>query len=283
MIPRFNITIPEKLDEALELLESGNALPICGGTDLLVLMRAGKITAENLVYIGRIPELHIMEERNDSIYIGAACRFDEIEKSELIKKNAPLLAVAAGQVGSPPIRNRGTIGGNVQNASPAGDGLVALYGEEAVVVKVSRNGEEEIPIQEFVLGPRKTQLRPGELIKGFLIPKKEKGFSKFFKVGRRNALAISVVNGCVCVNHAGKKLSDIRIVLGAVGITPVIIDGVNEKISGLQYTPETDESVQKIIEDSISPIDDIRASKEYRRYIAGISVRRALREAADWR
>ncbi len=283
MIPRFDISLPEKLDEALELLESGDSLPVCGGTDLLVLLRAGKIKAERLVYIGRIPELHVIEDRDDSIYVGAACRFEEIEKNECIKKNAPLLAAAAGQVGSPAVRNRGTIGGNVQNASPAGDGLVALYGEKAVVVKVSRSGEEQIPIQDFVLGPRKTLLKPGELIKGFLISKKEAGFRKFFKIGRRNALAISVVNGCVCAKCDGQTLYDIQVVLGAVGITPVIIDGVNEKISRMPYNHETDESVQEIIEKSISPIDDIRAGKEYRRYIAGISVRRALREAADWR
>ena len=283
MIPRLNIAIPETMDGALEILKTQNSLPLCGGTDLVVLLRRRRIAADDFVCIDRIPELKAIEDMGDSIFVGAACTFSEIEKNELIRNTAPLLASAAGMVASPPIRNRATIGGNVQNASPAGDGLVALYGEKAVVVIESHCGSRVVPVRDFVIQPGKTKLKKEELIKGFTIPKKSNVYNRFFKVGRRNALAISVVNGCVSATCEEGVLSNIEVVLGAVGPKPICITELNEQIGGKCYTAEIDEMVQAIVERSISPIDDVRASSEYRRYIAGISVRRALREAAGGR
>ena len=284
MLPKFDLIQPRTLAEALRWMNGEETvLPICGGTDVFVRLRAGVPMGTTLLSLLHLVELQQIKEDDSYIRIGAGCTFSVLERHALVQQYAPMLAAAASIVGSPAIRNRATIGGNIENASPAGDGLVALYGERAEIKLVSADGTRMVPVSKYVLAPKKTARKQNELIAEIQIPKEGCSHQEFFKQGRRNALAISVVNGCVSADANGDALNHVRVVLGAVAITPVELLEVGELVNGKRYTHELDEQVQKIIESSIHPIDDVRASKEYRRYIAGVHVRRALRHAAGWR
>lgn len=284
MLPKFDLIQPRTLAEALDCMNGEETiLPMCGGTDVFVRLRAGVPMGTTLLSLLQLDELRQIKEEDSYIRIGAGCTFSTLEGNPLVQRYAPMLAAAAAVVGSPAIRNRATIGGNIENASPAGDGLVSLYGERAEIKLVSVDGSRVVPISEYMLAPKKTTRKQNELIVEIQIPKEGHSYQEFFKQGRRNALAISVVNGCISADADGDVLNHVRVVLGAVAITPVELPGVGELVNGKRYTRELDEQVQKIVEDAIQPIDDVRASKEYRRYIAGVHVRRKLRRAAGWR
>lgn len=280
MLPKFEVDLPKTIGEAISNLSADKtALPVCGGTDLLVRLRAGSCAAQRLVYVNELRELHGISKDSNGLMIGAACTLSDIEADPLVREYASLLAEGCGMVGSPAIRNRGTIGGNAENASPAGDGLCALYGVAAQVVLASAEGCRRIPIEEYVTGPRRTCRMQDEIILGFSVPIQNDGYHRFFKVGRRNALAISVVNGCVSVDLQEGVLRNVRLVLGAVAPTPVCLSEISERLEGRVYTNQLDEQLQGWIEESIHPIDDLRAGGAYRKYIAGVMIRRALREA----
>lgn len=279
MYASFAYTRPKSLGELYELLGQGGWI-YAGGTDLLVLLRSGKISTDRLIDVKEIPELQGIREENGKIIIGAACCFTEISENTLVREKLPGLAAGCRAVGSPQIRNKGTLGGNIQNSSPAGDGLNAAYALGAAVKLLSAAGGRLVPLTEFIQGPRKTLLQPGEVLVEVQLPTQEWTYQKFFKVGRRNALAISVVNGLVALTCNGDStIRRARISLGAVAPTPIQLTVAEEYLAGRFLDAETLFGVEELIRASVKPISDIRASKEYRSYIAGVSVRRALVEA----
>lgn len=278
MLSKFDYKRPATIEEALEYLETpGKNMVISGGTDLLVQIRSKMCKPDVVVDITRIPELKRIQDDSENIFIGGTVTFSEIMEDPIIDRYLPLLKQASMQFGSPLIRNLGTIAGNTQTASPAGDGLIALFTLMAEVVLISTKRERKVPITDFIIGPKKTSKEPNEIIKGFQISKKKYDFNRFFKIGKRNALAISIVNGGIMINFGkNKEIEEVVIVLGAVAPTPVRMVNAEKLLQGNVYTSELSHKLNEQIQGDVSPISDIRASKEYRRYISGVMCKRII-------
>lgn len=281
MYQSFEYIRPDSVGDLLKLLadEKLNSHIYGGGTDLLVFMRAGKIKADRIIDIKGIEQFSGITENDDEISIGSAVTLHEINNDPVVIRWAPALAQAAGQVGSVQIRHKGTIAGNIQTASPAGDALNVAYGLDGRVELVSAEGTRIIPLAQHILGPRKTSIGSGEVISRVLIPKRKWTQESFFKVGRRNALAISIVNGVVAVMLDEKgMITDARISVGAVAPTPLRIVQAEEFLIGTRLCEADLDKTAEIVSSNVSPISDIRAGADYRRYMAGAMVRRQLED-----
>ncbi len=272
---------PTSLQELFQLMESykDEAAIYAGGTDLLVLLRSGKVSFKYLIDVKKIPELNGINETEKVISIGSVSRFIDIQNSLLVNRWAKALSQASNQVGSVQIRFKGTLGGNIKTASPAGDGLNAAWALDAQIGLLSVNGERILPLTKFILAPRKTVILPGEVIARIYIPKREWSYQNFFKVGRRNALAISVVNGAVALEvDKNGTIKDSRISLGSVAPTPLRITKAEQLLMGKELHELPLEELTRIVQESVSPISDIRAGAEYRAYMAGVLVKKQIVE-----
>lgn len=284
MYAQFDYRQPKTETELFRILEchGETAALYAGGTDLLIHLRSGKVMPQMLLDIKRLPFMQQVREEEGMLSIGASCSFHQLHNDFRVKKWAPSLAKACQLVGSVQIRLKGTIGGNIQTASPAGDGLNALWGLDATVVLLSKGGLRRVPISEFITGPRQTALVSQEVISRIEIPKRESTREGFFKVGRRNALAISVVNGMVLMETDDQgTIIDARISLGCVGPTPLRITRAEEIIKGSFPDAELLSRIEQVVQDDVQPISDGRASADYRRYVAGIYVSRKINELME--
>ena len=283
----FKYIRPSSLEELFQAISlyGDDALIYGGGTDVLVLLRAGKLAAKALIDVKGIPDLQGISDAGDTISIGAACCFAEIEAHPLILRWAGSLGQAAGSVGSVQIRHKGTLAGNIQSASPAGDGLNAAWGLDATLRLISTKGRRSVSLSELVQAPRKTALRSGEVIARIDIPKQEWAYQRFFKVGRRNSMAISVVNGIVALKaDPSGIITDARISLGAVAPTPLRVPEAEAELVGGRADEAAASRAGEIVGASVKPISDIRAGAGYRGYMAGLMVKRqiiAFGEAAE--
>jgi carbon-monoxide dehydrogenase medium subunit len=250
----FDYFRPATLREALELLSAHGpkARIMAGGTDLVLEMKRGEAAPEVLVDVTAIPELRVLECDDQVLRIGAACTFAAICTSPYVRDYAPALAAAAGQVGSPQIRARGTIGGNVGTRSPAGDALPPLVAHGAEAVVVSGAGARTVRIEEILSGAER--LEPGELIRDFRIPRREGVKGVFVKLGRRNALAIARLS-LALVAHPVEAGGDARVALGTLGIVPVRVpeaeDLMNRRGLDPAAWPEMAEAASRAVERSI--------------------------------
>jgi len=284
MYASFKYLCPLSLKELFQMVDvyRDEAMLYAGGTDLLVLLRAKKVSTKYLIDIKKIPELNGIVETDSSISVGSASRFIDIHNNMLIKKWARSLYQASNQVGSVQIRFKGTLGGNIQTASPSGDGLNAAWALDAQVELMSSNGERRVPLTEFILAPRRTVILPGEVISRIYVPKRKWTYQSFFKVGRRNALAISVVNGVVALDVDDNRIiKDARISLGAVGPTPLRITKAEEFLIDKRLNDVSLEEIADIVQENVKPISDIRASAEYRSYISGISIKKQIADIME--
>lgn len=264
----LKILKPRSLSEALELLSQGGK-PLAGGTDLFVRLKKGVESPEFLVYIGELPELRVLEETEDGLLIGAALTHAELLSSPLTAR-FPILRMSLSTIGSPAIRAMGTIGGNLVNASPAGDGLIPLYLLSARVQTESTNGSREIPVEDFILGPGKTALRPGELVRSIFLPFPEGSPLPYFrKVGRRRALVIAVASLGALVWTEDGRVKRARLALGSVAPTVIRPREVEEALVGRPLDPAAWEDLVPVLSAATSPISDLRASADYRRKVAG--------------
>ncbi len=270
---RLHMAIPTSIEETLGLLEKcgPRAVVIAGGTDLVVELKDKLKSPKALIDIGRIPEISGIKETEDGdVWIGALSTHAEIASSTVVKEAAPLLADACAMVGSPQIRKRGTIGGNISTASPAGDTVPALYVLEASVEIVGPKGKRVVPIESFFQGPKKSALAPSEIVLGVKFPKLGKEYVSFFrKLGQRKSLAISIVS----VAFAGRcqepgLFTDVRIALGAVAPTVVRARTVENAICNTQLDPKSLEYVSKLAFRDCVPITDVRGSLGYRQTMA---------------
>ena len=262
------IVKPKNLAEAVEYVREGG-MPLAGGTDVFVRIRKGFWDPPFLVYIGELPELRGVEIRDDGAEVGAAVTHAELLRLELSRR-LPIFKLVLKKLGAPAIREMGTIGGNVANASPAGDILIPLYLLEAQVNLVGPDGERSLPVEEFVLGPGKTALERGELIKSFWIPFPEgKPRAYFHKVGRRRALYIAVLSLGALLWLEGDVIREARLALGAVAPTVVRPRGVEEKLRGRRLSREDLEPLCAELSAATSPITDVRGPDWYRREAAG--------------
>jgi xanthine dehydrogenase FAD-binding subunit len=259
---------PKDLSEALRYLREGGK-PLAGGTDLLVSVRKGTESPNLLVYVGELPELRVLREEREGLEVGTALTHAELLTHPATER-FPILRSVLRTIGSPAIRAMGTLGGNIVTASPAGDSLVALYLLEARVRLVSEEGERELPIWEFIVGPRKTALRQGELVRSVFLPWLSGEPRSFFrKVGRRRALIIAIASLGALVWVRDGRVERARLALGSVAPTVIRPKEVEEALVGRPVSPEAWEDLVSRLSAATQPISDLRASADYRRKVAG--------------
>ncbi len=267
----FRTFSPRSETEALELLndQSENILPIAGGTNVLVDLNQRKLAPRVLVNLSRIEEWKQIEPIEGGLEIGPLVTHSELEANPLIIKSFVALAMAASVVGSPQIRNRGTLGGNLQSASPAADCVPPLLAFDAMLTLVSSSGKREVRVSDFFLGVGKTLLRPNELISRITVKNYPNQISIFKKVGLRKALAISLVNLAVSLElDENNQCSKARVAFGSVAPTPIRAKGAETFLEGQIINYDIIKDLTRIVEQEISPITDIRATATYRRYLA---------------
>ena len=258
LISHRQLLEPKSLADALKMLrDEGPLTPMAGCTDLYVSLNAGTLRETRFVNLWRIEPLRTIEVRTGALWIGALATYTDLIRSPLVRKRLPMLAAAGRQVGGIQIQHRGTIGGNVANASPAGDTLPVLAVADAVVVLASAAGTRRIPFDAFYTGYRATVRRPDELITGFEIARVP-GPQFFRKVGTRAAQAISKVVVAACGGGAP------RIALGSVA--PTVMRATRTE-AALAAGASLEEA-QRTLAAEITPIDDIRSTAEYRRRVA---------------
>lgn len=257
---------PTSLDEALDMLAAHpQAAVLAGGTDLMVAVNYFGLRPEAVVAVRRVPELRQI----DGGFIGAGCTWAQLEQAPW-----PALAQAARTVGSPQIRHAGTLGGNLGTASPAGDGLPFLAAADAVVEVASRTGGvRRLRWDEFLVGPKRNSLRPGELILGARLPEPLPRRQGFAKVGARNAMVIAVASACLVREEDGTT----RLSLGSVGPTPLRARRAEEMISTERRpSPAAVAEFGRLVSEEVRPITDHRSTEAYRRHAAGVLARRLL-------
>ena len=253
---------PRSLDEALGLkAERPDAVPIEGGTDVMVELNFDRARPNTILNLNEVAELKGWSRENDTLRLGAALTYTEAMEAPL-RDELPALAEASRTVGSPQIRNRGTLGGNLGTASPAGDALPPLLVEGAEVELVSRRGVRRMRLSDFVVGPKRNALEPDELILAVVL-QPSGARQTFMKVGPRNAMVIAV---CSLALVADRERGEMRASFGSAGPVP-----------GLVVAPidERDGFPQQVAE-AASPIDDVRGTAAYRRHALRILTKRAL-------
>lgn len=282
-MPTTSVTVPRTLSDALRVLaDSPDATVLAGGTDLMVEFNSGHRLATNVVVVNRIGELCSWQHNPDlgTLHLGAGVTYSEIEQSP-IAGWVPALAQAARTVGSPQIRHAATIGGNLGTCSPAGDGLPVLSALEAQVHLASATSERTLPFADFMTGPKRTALQPGELITGLTVPVLD-GWQGYSKVGVRNAMVIAVASASLVVDLAK---TSVRLALGSVG--PVILrcpeaealikaeaDFAAGRVRGTVVA-----QFAELARRASRPIDDHRSTADYRRHAVGVLAARQLRRA----
>ncbi|MCL5960838.1 MAG: xanthine dehydrogenase family protein subunit M [Chloroflexi bacterium] len=271
---------PKTLSEALGLLtdcgEKGKI--IAGGTDLALDLKMRKYQPDCLIYLGGVSELDFVRRESKVIRIGSLTTHATLASSPEVKDRALVLAQAADKVGSPAIRNAGTIGGNLVNASPANDGCVALLSLGAQVKLVSEAGERLVPLTEFFVGPRQSVLKPGELLAEISIPLSgEPSASQFMKLGHRADATISTISAAVWLSlSGGDRIGDVRIAIGSAAPTPLRATRAEGALKGKKIELGVIERTAEIAAEETSPIDDGFGRAWYRKEMAKVLVGRGL-------
>ena len=267
---------PRSLDEALlQLTQTPDLRPLAGCTDLMVSEPEDRLDWPGVLDLRGISELRGIEWRGETLEIGAVTAFSEIRDSPDVRQSFPALAEAASRIGGWQIQNRASLGGNMANASPAGDSLPVLLVLDAQVVLVGPEGKRSVPYRDFHLGYRQTALGPGEIIGWVRLPKPPVGATQFFrKVGTREAQAISKVVVALLASVSDGQISDYRLAAGSVAEIPVRLTEVEEAMVGRALKPEVADLAGHLAAQAVRPIDDVRSTAEYRRFALAQVVRR---------
>ncbi len=281
--PMRKVLLPQSLPELWSCLAGEpEARVFSGGTDLLVQMRARQDDPPALVCLERIAGLQGVREESGCLWIGAGTTHCRLLDDELIRRYTPVLTKALETLGSPPIRAMGTIGGNICTASPAGDTLPPLYILEAEVELISADARRLMPIASFIAGPGQTDLRRGEILAGIRVKKPAGDTQQHFeKVGQRKALACAIASmaALLRLSPAG-VVEELRIAWGSLGPTVVTAPEIEALLVGEMLTGETCARAAEAARSIVSPIDDLRATADYRRTVAGNLLLRFLRTAS---
>ena len=266
---------PRSLNDALKMLrDEGPLVPMAGCTDLYVALNFGTLQPKRFLNLWTLDALRGIEARGSALRIGALTTYTDIMKSGVIRRRLPMLAAAAREIGGVQIQNRGTIGGNVANASPAGDTLPVLLAADATVVLRSGAGTRRVPMTSFYTGYRQTVARPDELIVSFEIPPL-KGRQWFRKVGTRAAQAIAKI---VVAGVWDKARADARprLAMGSVAPVPLRLSQTEQALGRGASLAEA----QEILRREISPIDDLRSTADYRHQVAANLLGQFYRESS---
>ena len=278
----------ETVAATLRLLsEHPQARIVCGGSDVLIRIREGKMAGCALVGLRHLKELDGVElKENGDIYIGAATSFSHITKDPLIQRYIPVLGEAVDQVGGPQVRNIGTIGGNICNGAVSADSAPAVFSLDAKLRIVSAAGERISGMEEFYLGPGRVDLKPGELLTHVIIPRENyQGYTgHYIKYSMRNAMDIATLSCCVVCRISGglhgNVLEDIRITFGVAAPVPLRLKKTEDRLRGQPVDEEIFRRMEDSVREEIDPRDSWRASKAFRLQVGGEIAARALREAA---
>ncbi len=284
---RFELLQPKSLQEALDMKKSHreSAKVLAGGTDLLVLLKDGKLKAETVMSLGGVRELNfIRSENGGGVTLGSLASHGDVALSPIIQQRYPDLAEACSQVGAIQIQNLGTVGGNICNASPAADAAPPLLLMDAVLTLASARGERKVSINEFFLGPRQTVLEPDEVLKEiFLPPASGRRGATYLKLGRREAMEIAIVGIGVAVhlNGSDQLVSECRIAMGSVAPTPIRARPAEDVINNKEVTNVLIDEVAEVAAEAARPISDVRGSAEYRLDMIRVLCRRAVQAALE--
>jgi CO/xanthine dehydrogenase FAD-binding subunit len=282
MLEPVEILAPDTWEQALAMKAAQpEAVPIAGGTDLMVALNFDRARPQAILDLTRVPELRDWEADDGRLRIGAGVTYTRL--IEELGERLPGLAIASRTVGSPQIRNRGTVGGNLGTASPAGDGLPPLYVADAEVELASATGTRRLPVAAFVTGPKRQCAREDELIAAFHLPAAT-GPQQFAKIGTRNAMVIAV---CSLALAIWPERRAVCACIGSAGPTPIRADDAEAFIAGVldedglwegrgALSSAALERFGELVAAAAAPIDDVRGSAAYRRHALGVLARRTL-------
>jgi OHCU decarboxylase len=279
----YELVTPGSLAAVVSLLADrpGEWLPIAGGTDVMVQYAAGKLAARRLVSLWNLPELRRIEILPGEIRIGAASTYTDLRRHAIINQELPVLASAACWTGGIANQNRGTLGGNIVNASPAADSLPALLVYEAELTLISKRGERRVKYVDFHTGYKQTLLAPDELIRDICVPRRYSGYVSYSrKVGARNAQAISKVCLAGLAKIADGVVEEIRLAAGSVAPVPVRLKATENLVEGNRIDATLVRNAKHVAISEIRPIDDIRSTAVYRSAVLGNLVAEFLQQLA---
>ena len=285
-LPDYEMKTPASLDEALWLLATwpGVWRPFAGGTDLMVLLEANKLAHKQFVSLWNLPELRGIDPVDDAVTLGAMTTYTQIQQHSILREEFPMLCEAASWTGAVAIQNRGTIGGNIANASPAADSLPALLVYEAELELISASGSRRVAYRDFHTGYKTTVMREDELIKAIHLPRTTTSWRQHSrKVGTRKAQAISKVCLAAMARVDGGTINDIRLAYGSVAPTPIRVRKTEAALKGQTIDPATIGAARAELLNELKPIDDVRSTADYRLQVAANLLEEFLRRLTQRR
>jgi len=266
-VPAYQLISPSNLSEALDVLakDNGKWQPFAGGTDLMVLLEAGKLPHKNYLNIWDLPELRGIEVTDSQVTLGALTTYTEIQDHETLRAEFPMLGQAASETGGLAIQNRGTLGGNIVNASPAADSPPALLAYDAELELVSAKGSRTIPYHSFHTGYKQMDIQPDELLRAIRLPRASAELTHYYrKVGTRKAQAISKVCFAGVARMNADQIADVRIALGSVAPIPIRCIQTEDSLRNKAINLGTLAAAKAALTTEIAPIDDLRSTRDYR-------------------
>ncbi len=284
ILPQFEYHAPSTLEEACKLLvELDNAKVFAGATDMIPPMKDKAFTCEHVIDLKRIPGLDYLEyDEEEGLKIGALTTLYTIETSQLVKEKNPAVAKAAKYVASTQIRMKGTMVGNICNASPSCDSAPILVAMGAKVLVAGNEGTREIAIDDFFISPRNTTLKKGEIVTGIVVPPlKDNEGAAYIKHAVRKAMDLAIVGVAARIKVENGICVDASLGLGAVAIKPVRALEAEAVLIGKELTDEIINEAAEVAKAHVKPISDIRASKEYRADMIKVFTKRAVKEALE--
>jgi CO/xanthine dehydrogenase FAD-binding subunit len=270
-VPGYQLTTPASLNDALALIgnEPGVWRPFAGGTDLMVLFEAGKLPHQNYVNIWPFSELRGIEITDQHVTLGALTTYTEVQANPLLQDEFPMLCQAASETGGLAIQNRGTLGGNIINASPAADSPPALLAYDAEIELIASSGSRWLPYDGFHTGYKQMGIRPDELLSRIRLPRRTSDVKQYYrKVGTRKAQAISKVCFAGVVQMEGARVADVRVVLGSVAPVVLRCKETENTIRDQELNDDTVKLARETLLREITPIDDVRSTADYRLRVA---------------
>jgi CO/xanthine dehydrogenase FAD-binding subunit len=270
-VPGYQLQTPASLADALALIgnEPGVWKPFAGGTDLMVLLEAGRLPHRNYVNLWPLAELRGIEVTDSHVTLGTLTTYTEVQAHEVLRSEFPMLCQAASETGGLAIQNRGTLGGNIVNASPAADSPPALLAYDAEIELVSNRGARWLPYDGFHLGYKQMDMRPDELLTRIRLPRTTRGITHYYrKVGTRKAQAISKVCLAAAARVENGVLTDVRIAIGSVAPIVLRCKQTEDAIRGHALTADTVDQARETLRREITPIDDVRSTASYRLRVA---------------
>ena len=284
-LPAFDYVRAGSLKEASELAsEKGSkAILMAGGTDVILLMKAKAVPADTVIDIKEISDLDsIVFSEGEGMRIGALAKLFDIQTSDIVRQKMPALADAAHYVASAQIRRKGTMAGNICNASPSADTASILLAMDAKVKVYNNENEKEIPIGDFFKGVKKTCLEKGDIVTEIFVPELKKGEgSAYFKHSVRKAMDLAIVGVAAWVKMDGNRVADCRIAMGGVGTTPLRAYSAEKILKGSELNDDLLEKAAVAASEECSPISDVRASAEYRKDMIRVYTKRAVKKAVE--